>query len=192
MDGFAGRWAGASRRALTVGALVALLAVSACGGGDDGSGDATATARAGKASDSASLTPVGTGKSDYGRSLFNELCAGCHTLADAGAHGNRFNLDNVPGLEGAQVWNAIQNGEPGMPPWGDRLSKREISALATYVMTVAKRKDGNDGWGKQITRRTMGEAARWLRISQLIERELDAEGRKAEVPSGRVVAPADR
>lgn len=170
--------------------LVAALATAGCGGGDDG-GDAKRTPRAVTASKDG-LSPVGKGRYAYARGLFNELCAGCHTLADAGATGQRFDLD-VPKIEAAQVWNAIQNGEPGMPSWRERISSREISALATYVMSVAKGKDaGDDRWGTQIRRRIAGETARWTGISASIERQLDREGRKGEHASGRVVPPAAR
>lgn len=171
--------------------LVAVLATAGCGGGDDG-GDAKRAPRAATASKDAGLTPVGEGRYAYARGLFNELCAGCHTLADAGATGQRFDLD-VPKIEAAQVWNAIQNGEPGMPSWKERISSREISALAAYVMSVAKgREAGDERWGKQIRRRIAGETARWNNISKMIEQELDREGRLGEASSGRVVPPAAR
>lgn len=186
MDWVAAGGTVAARRLLVVGALVVAVAMTAgCGGGDK---QPTKTAVTSK---DAGLTPVGHGRYGYARGLFNELCAGCHTLADAGAHGQRFDLDRVPDLEAGQVWNAIQNGEPGMPPWKERLSSRELSALAVYVMSVARRVGGDERWGVQIRRRTGGEQARWLRISALIERELDAEGRQAEHSSGRVVPPKD-
>jgi len=137
----------------------------------------------------AKLTPVGEDRFAYARGLFNELCAGCHTLADAGAHGNRFDLDRAPDLEGAQVWNAILNGEPGMPAWNERLSPRELSALAVYVMNVARRERGDDRWGKQIKRRMDGEGPGWQRLATLVEQQLDREGRKSEQPSGKVVPP---
>ncbi|MGC2777404.1 MAG: cytochrome c [Bradyrhizobium sp.] len=93
----------------------------------------------------------------YARNLFNEICAGCHSLADAGAHGKRFNLDNDPLLSRALVYQAIKFGEFGMPRWSDVLSEREIAALAGYVDAVAARRNGETGWGAETKRRQEGE-----------------------------------
>jgi mono/diheme cytochrome c family protein len=185
MDSYLAGRAFAVRAVLTAAIAVAPATAAGCGGTDARTTTKVVTVRK-----DAVLTPVGQGRFGYARGLFNELCAGCHTLADAGAHGHRFNLD-VPNIEGAEVWNAVQNGEPGMPSWSGRLSSREISALAIYVMSVAQRRgSGEDRWGDQIRRRMQGERARWAHIAASIERELDREGRKAEQPSGRVVPPA--
>ncbi len=184
MDGFAAGRTAWPRMLAAVLLAMALAATAGCGGDDKEPASTSVTA-----SKEANLTPVGKGRYGYARGLFNELCAGCHTLADAGAHGNRFDLDRVPNLEAGLVWNAILNGEPGMPAWKGRLSDREVSALAVYVMNVARRVGGDDRWTKQIQRRMAGATARWDRIANLIQRELDREGRKGERPSGKVVPP---
>lgn len=177
MDGFAtGRTAG-PRMLVTVLLVTALAMTAGCGSDDKQSARAPVTT-----SRAAELTPIGTGRFGYARGLFNEMCAGCHALADAGARGNRLDLDRVPDLEGARVWRAIRNGAPGMPGWRAKLSFREIGALAVYVMNVAER-SGGEG------RRSEAEVARWSRLAVLVERELDREGRKNEQRSGRVVAP---
>lgn len=175
MDGFAtGRTAG-SRMLAAVLLVTALAMTAGCGSDDKQPARAPVTT-----SRAAELTPVGTGRFEYARGLFNEMCAGCHALADAGARGTRLDLDRIPDLEGAGVWRAIRNGAPGMPGWRAKLSFREIAALAVYVMNVAERDGG---------RRSEAEEARWSRLAVLVERELEREGRKQEKPAGRVVAP---
>jgi mono/diheme cytochrome c family protein len=93
----------------------------------------------------------------YARARFKELCAGCHTLADAGATGRRFNLDHSTGVEETHVRYVIASGEPGMPAWGGVLSGREYEELVAYVVTVARREEGDDYWHRQITLRGEGE-----------------------------------
>jgi hypothetical protein len=93
----------------------------------------------------------------YARARFNELCAGCHTLADAGARGRRFNLDHSTGVEETHVRYVIASGEPGMPGWAGVLSGREYEELVAYIVTVARREEGDDYWHRQITLRGAGE-----------------------------------
>jgi mono/diheme cytochrome c family protein len=95
----------------------------------------------------------------YARARFNELCAGCHTLADAGAKGRRFNLDRSSSVEEEHVRYAIQSGEPGMPAWGGIVSRREYEELVAYIVAVAKHEEGDTYWHWQITLR--GEGERW-------------------------------
>ncbi|MGC2777405.1 MAG: cytochrome c [Bradyrhizobium sp.] len=84
------------------------------------------------------------------RSLFREICAGCHTLADAGAHGKRFDLDKDSPLalflpteakRRQLVRFAILNGEDGMPAWRGVLSQREARQLIDYVVAVVRDED---------------------------------------------------
>lgn len=104
----------------------------------------------------------------YGRTLFRQFCAGCHTLADAGAHGGRYDLDKVQELAGPQLWGAIRGGAPGMPPWGAVLTDKETKALVVYVLDVS-RKSGTEGfWHDQIIRRRDGETPAWKRIARTI------------------------
>ena len=75
---------------------------------------------------------------EQGKSLFTSSgCAGCHTLADAGASGETApNLDDAkPSLREAS--EQITNGGGGMPAYKDQLSEKQIEALAKYVSSVA-------------------------------------------------------
>jgi mono/diheme cytochrome c family protein len=171
------------RSMLGVAALVVAVMAAGCGG-DDGDDAQTTSRRA--------AAHVRADRYSYARGLFNELCAGCHNLDDAGARGQRYDLDRSPGLNAAQVWNAIQNGEPGMPAWGASLSNRELTALAVYVTNVAKHSSKQEpGWSKQFSRRYSGGTERWQRIAKLVSRELEREGREGEGPAGRVLPPEE-
>lgn len=151
-------------------ACALLLMLGGCGGGGNGDGDGEPeTARL------APHTRATEARLAYGRSLFRQLCAGCHTLADADANGQRYNLDNVA-LTGPQVWGTMIQGGPGMPAWRS-LSKRELSALGLYLLDVARQQRGEDDWGRQINRRFAGGELQWLRVSQTITREVSREAR---------------
>jgi uncharacterized membrane protein len=73
-----------------------------------------------------------------GREVFESAgCAGCHTLADAGATGNVG-----PNLDGARpsaafVVERVTNGQGRMPPFRSSLSDTQIAAVAAYVSSVA-------------------------------------------------------
>jgi mono/diheme cytochrome c family protein len=75
-----------------------------------------------------------------GKRLFQTVgCAGCHTLADAGASGSVGpNLDEArPSKD--RVASIVSNGGIVMPSFRNRLSRDEIEAIATYVSSVAGR-----------------------------------------------------
>jgi mono/diheme cytochrome c family protein len=131
-----------------------LLAAAALAGGCGGSARPSSTSAATR------TTPQRNDKYAYARARFREMCAGCHTLADAGAHGPRFDLDHVPILNRALVRFVIHDGEPGMPGWGDVLSRREFEELARYVLAVAQRTEGEDHWGWQMRLRMSGGAVK--------------------------------
>ena len=95
----------------------------------------------------------------YARARFNEMCAGCHTLADAGARGPRFNLDVIGDITEERARFVIAEGEPGMPHWRHVLSKREFEELVAYVSTVERQVRGDDRWSWQMRLRMEGE--RW-------------------------------
>jgi hypothetical protein len=95
----------------------------------------------------------------YARERFREQCGGCHTLADAGTHGKRFNLDHDGDINEDRARFAIANGEPGMPPWRPILTRREFEELIAYVSNVEKQTDGDTNWSWQAKLRTEGE--RW-------------------------------
>jgi hypothetical protein len=97
----------------------------------------------------------------YARARFNEMCAGCHTLADAGARGRRYNLDHSSGVDEQHTRYTIAEGEPGMPAWREVLSPREYEELVMYVSSVAGRSPGDDYWSRQL--RLRGEGYPWTR-----------------------------
>jgi hypothetical protein len=138
--------------------LACLLAASAavlaagCGGSDAGSAGTVARRVV-------QVRHVPGDRWTYARARFNEMCAGCHTLADAGARGRRFNLDHSAGVDETHVRYTISEGEPGMPAWREVLSEREFEELVAYVSTVAHRSPGDDFWSRQLALR--GEAQHW-------------------------------
>lgn len=93
----------------------------------------------------------------YARRLFRQICGGCHTLADAGTRGRRFNIDNDPYLNRALIEIFIRDGDFGMPGWEGALTRKEVDALIDYVDAVAQRNDGETGWREQQLVREEGE-----------------------------------
>ncbi|MDO8214095.1 PQQ-binding-like beta-propeller repeat protein [Conexibacter sp. CPCC 206217] len=80
-----------------------------------------------------------------GRTVFTGQCAGCHTLAAAGANGTVGpNLDDLR-PDSATVEQQVINGGGGMPAFGGRLSREQITDVSDYVAAVAGR--GGDGGG---------------------------------------------
>ncbi len=69
-----------------------------------------------------------------GKELFTSAgCAGCHTLADAGASGTVGpNLDQVKPSEQLVV-DRVTNGLGAMPSFSGQLDAEQIKAVATYV-----------------------------------------------------------
>jgi cbb3-type cytochrome c oxidase subunit III len=119
----------------------------------------------------------------YARERFREACGGCHTLADAGTHGRRFNLDHDAKIDENRARYAIAEGEPGMPAWGGVLSKREYEELVAYLVAVQKPTPGNDNWHWQFMLRARGED--WSpEDTQRLEDEFTRESEKAAGGSG--------
>lgn len=144
------------RRALAAAAcLLAAAAATAiaggCGGAQDDGGPPPRTV--------VRVESVRRDRWTYARERFTEMCAGCHTLADAGARGRRFNLDHAGDIDEARARFAIAKGEPGMPAWEHVLSRRELEELVAYVSSVDRHAPGNDGWHWQMALRQAGE--RW-------------------------------
>lgn len=136
---------------LAAAAAVALAA--GCGGaskGGRGAGTPTRTV--------VQVTHVAQDRWTYARERFRETCGGCHTLADAGTHGRRYNLDHSVGITTDHARYAIADGEPGMPAWRGILSKREYEELVAYVTTVAKQTPGETNWHWQYVLRAEGES----------------------------------
>jgi mono/diheme cytochrome c family protein len=111
--------------------VVLALFVVGCGGDDDEGGSASTAAT------QTTTAAGGDQASAEGKQIFTENCAGCHTLADAGASGQ-----SAPSLDELKpdkdtVARQTENGGGGMPAFGDRLSAEQIDAVATYVSSVA-------------------------------------------------------
>jgi len=161
--------------------LAAVLAVALATG--CGSGGASSSNR--PARTVVQVRHVAQDRWTYARERFRETCGGCHTLADAGTHGRRFDLDHGGEISTEHARYAIGEGEPGMPAWRDVLSKREFEELVAYVTTVAQDTPGDSRWSWQMALRTSGE--RW---SPTDTRDLEAKYANETGAAGRARAPA--
>jgi cytochrome c6 len=84
--------------------------------------------------------PSGATRTAAGAKLFTSSgCGGCHTLKAAGTNGAVGpNLDQVrPSASSAAA--IIRSGGGPMPAFADKLSDAQISALASFVASVAGR-----------------------------------------------------
>jgi len=129
------------RRTSAVGLVLLVLALGLLGAGclDGSRTTATADTVVGK------LPTTTTGTSDLpalkltgvptaGKAVFTSAgCAGCHTLADAGASGNVGpNLDQAkPNTE--LVVTRVTKGMGAMPPFAGQLTDQQIADVAAYV-----------------------------------------------------------
>ncbi|MDO8188191.1 cytochrome c [Conexibacter sp. JD483] len=79
----------------------------------------------------------GSGADAEGKAIFTQSCAGCHTLADAGATGSVGpNLDDArPSAE--VVAAKVRGGGGGMPSFDGTLAPEQIEAVASYVAAAA-------------------------------------------------------
>jgi cytochrome c6 len=80
-----------------------------------------------------------TGSDPVGKEIFlgTAGCAGCHTLADAGATGTIGpNLDATKPSVDLAV-ERVTNGAGAMPSFADTLSEEQIHEVATYVSAAA-------------------------------------------------------
>jgi len=121
-----------TRLGLAIGARLAILfvltmAVVACGG------SARETAR-----DSGHPSAAVARKDSRGARLFTSAgCAGCHTLRDAGAHGQIGpDLDQLR-PDYATVLRQVRRGGNGMPSFSGKLDASSIKAVAAYVSHAA-------------------------------------------------------
>jgi mono/diheme cytochrome c family protein len=124
----------ARRRQLVMTAAIAALAIAVAG---CGGGEAPATVR---------RLRLPHDRFSHVRAVFREKCAGCHALADAGAHGRRSDLDHS-GLAyaprpAAVARAAMEHGAPGMPKWEELMPREDFDGLVHYVATVAGRPVG--------------------------------------------------
>lgn len=116
-----GRAAFRALRFFLVGALAAIaLAATGCGSSGSSSAD-------------------GTHPAD-GKQIYTDAgCGGCHTLAAAGSAGSAGpDLDQLK-PSAAAVAAQVKHGGGGMPAFGDKLSDKQISALANFVSSSAGR-----------------------------------------------------
>jgi cbb3-type cytochrome c oxidase subunit III len=96
------------------------------------------------------------GDTDKGKQLFLAKCSGCHTLADAGSHGNQGpNLDDAfaysrrQGFKQVTIEQVVRDQiELAVPPMPQNLVKgADADAVAAYVALVA----GKPVTGKNTT-----------------------------------------
>jgi len=116
--------------------VLALATATGCGSGSARAPPRTAT------------TVVRHDRFAYARGLFREICAGCHTLADAGTHGPRSDLDTsilerIDRHAREYVARVAMSEDPSrggfMPRWKGVLTKRDFEALVTYIVAVTGR-----------------------------------------------------
>jgi mono/diheme cytochrome c family protein len=83
---------------------------------------------------SAMASGCGGSAADDGKKVFTSAgCAGCHTLADAGATGQGGpNLDILKPMA-AQTVAQVTQGGGAMPSFAGQLSSKQIEDVAAYV-----------------------------------------------------------
>ena len=82
-------------------------------------------------------SPMGVRADDLGRKVFTEIaqpsCALCHALQAAGAAGAVGpSLDELK-PDKARVLEAVRKGLGVMPPFADKLTPKQIEAVADFV-----------------------------------------------------------
>ena len=120
------------RLAALLAALALALGCAACGGSDEKS---EATTAAAPTTPKKAAVDIAEGKT-----IFTTSCAGCHTLADAGAVGTVGpNLDEAK-LPVAELVDIPTNGRTGaatMPAFVGLLTPDQIQDVAAYISSVA-------------------------------------------------------
>ena len=120
-------------------ALVLLLGLAACGGGDDdeASDEPTATETDGATTDGATTgDDEGEGDPEAGAEVFSTAgCGSCHVLAAANSSGSIGpNLDEAsPSFD--KVVERVTEGSGAMPSFREQLSEQQIQDVAAYVST---------------------------------------------------------
>ncbi|MDQ3867212.1 MAG: c-type cytochrome [Actinomycetota bacterium] len=115
-------------------AVLALALVLPLGAGACGSGEERDTAAESVQGSVPQEEAPAEGNAAAGKEIFaSQGCGGCHTFQAAGTNGTVGpNLDDLkPSFEDA--YKQIQNGGGGMPPFGGKLSKKQIADVATFV-----------------------------------------------------------
>lgn len=136
------------RIAAAAAVLATALALAACGSDND-SGPSDAQVEDAAATTTAPATTTRTTETEEkteettqeaaadGKAIFTENCAGCHTLAAAGASGAVGpNLDDAKPSEDL-VATMVKDGKGAMPAFEGQLSEDEIEAVAKYVSSSA-------------------------------------------------------
>lgn len=132
------------RIATTAAVLATALALAACGSDND-SGPSDAQVEDAATTATAPATTTRTTETEKttqeaaadGKAIFTENCAGCHTLAAAGASGEVGpNLDDRKPSQDA-VATIVKAGKGAMPAYEGQLSEDEIEAVAEYVSSSA-------------------------------------------------------
>jgi mono/diheme cytochrome c family protein len=104
------------------------------------SGNTTSTAATTSSSTTSATGGGNTAAMAAAKTTFSSTCGGCHTLADAGTHGNVGpNLDQLKPDE-ATVAHQIQHGGGAMP--AGLLSGDKLTQVAQYVSSVAGKSAG--------------------------------------------------
>ena len=106
------RYLSPALRALTLAACALLM--SACGGGDEGGGDAAYSTSTGNATPSAAVIA-------QGKTLYNQYCAQCHG-------GNMPNAKNS-----GNTLNAIASNRGGMSALATSVKTTEADDIASYL-----------------------------------------------------------
>jgi mono/diheme cytochrome c family protein len=113
-------------------ALVLVVALPACGGGEDESAEPETV------EGTAPTETGGAGNAENGKSVFASAgCGGCHALSDAGSTGTVGPSLDETQLDEAAIAEQVRNGGGGMPAFADRLSDQEIADVAAYVSSAA-------------------------------------------------------
>jgi len=127
--------------------MLALVALAACGGSDDGTEAGTAAADGTTSAATTTETePSVVGDAEAGAAVFETAgCGGCHTLAAAGSTGAVGpNLDELqPDLEA--IVEQVTNGGGPMPAFGGRLTEEQIRDVAAYVFRSTSGAGGETG-----------------------------------------------
>jgi cytochrome c oxidase subunit 1 len=130
----------ADRSLVAVEGLIMLVAVAlAAGAGVVGFFIGRSTAPSHRADATTTAAPS-TNASAAGKAVFASAgCGGCHTLGDAGSHGNVGpNLDQAKPPYALAVAR-VTHGRRSMPAFQGQLSGAQIQAVARYVSSVAGR-----------------------------------------------------
>lgn len=113
--------------------LVLGLAAPGCGQGDEVEAEDNRAPRA------QTDTPDLAGNPAAGKIVWAQAgCGSCHTMRDAGSTGTIGpNLDETqPDVD--VVMDRVENGKGRMPAFKDRLSEKEISDVAAYVLDATQ------------------------------------------------------